>query len=71
MSAAEVEAVLSGRVHYDQAAPVVQTAVRHAWERAVDGAVGNLDFAAEFGALGRTWVELVDGVVVQRPAGRG
>lgn len=71
MNAADVEAVVRGQVHYDDADLAVQAAVRDVWDRTIDVAVAGLDFAAEFAAMGRPWVELVDGVVVKRPAGHG
>jgi hypothetical protein len=65
----EIADVLAGSRSYDSLSPKEQAVVRAEWSVRMDEVRGALDFAEEFAAEGRSWVELdQDGEVVERVA---
>lgn len=56
-----IDAVLDGTGRYDDLCPHDQAVVRAEWARRIKTRLRELDFAADFAAQGRTWVELDDG----------
>ena len=65
----EIAGVLAGSRSYDTLSPRDQAIVRAEWATRMDARRRDLNLAREFGAAGRSWVELDDdGNVVEREA---
>jgi hypothetical protein len=65
----DIAEVLAGSRSYDSLSAKEQALVRAEWSTRMDVAREALNFAQQFGAEGRTWVELDDdGAVVKRTA---
>lgn len=70
ISQSEIANVLAGSKSYDDLTAKEQAVVRAEWSVRMDDLRGALDFAEEFAAEGRSWVELDDdGEVVERVTG--
>jgi ParD-like antitoxin of type II ParDE toxin-antitoxin system len=67
----EIAEVLAGSRSYDTLDAKEQAVVRAEWTARMDGLRETLNFAAQFGVEGRSWVELDDeGSVVERTGTR-
>lgn len=67
ISPKEIAEVLAGSRSYDALSAKEQAVVRAEWSERIDELRDSLNFATQFAAAGRTWVELDDsGKVVER-----
>ncbi len=58
VSQPSIAAALAGVVPYDELTPLEQAVVRAEWVERMDALRENLDFSAEFAAVGKTYVGL-------------